>query len=120
MKTQSFPCKTVGSRLAIRRVKPAKQNTVPSKARSFAGWCCNTFYPKDFAGSETLAFYTATLKKRYNVFSWYYGSSSKLSSHAPGPNLSARIVKRRWLSLGLSNLTGNPDKHLSLIHISEP
>src|SRR5664280_1050582 len=85
VKTQSFLCKTVGSRLAIRIVKPAKRNTAPSRARSFAGWCCNTFYLKVFAESETLAFYTATLKKRYNSFSWYYRSSSKLSSHAPGP-----------------------------------
>ena len=125
VKNQSFPCKTVGWRLAIRRVKPAKQNTVPSKARSFAGWCCNTFYPKDFAESETLDFYTATQKKHYTLFSWHYASSSKLSSHAPGRNLSARIVNRRWISLVLFNLTGNPDKcfwvnNLPFTWIEEP
>jgi len=63
--------KTATSPLSMWKAVPAKPAIARSKAKTSCGSCCNTFYPKAFAGSETMAFCMETPKSCYRSFSWF-------------------------------------------------
>ena len=50
---------------------PAKPAIARSKAKTSYGSCCNTFYPKAFVGSETMAFCMVTPKSCCRSFRWF-------------------------------------------------
>jgi hypothetical protein len=65
------------------------------KGEEFCWLVFNTFCPMNFAGSETSAFYTATLKHATPRSVGIAGYGKKSLSHASSPNLNAHIVSRR-------------------------
>ncbi len=71
VKTISSPIKMAMSPLNTSKAVPAKPATAPSKAKTSCGLSCNMFYPKAFAGSETMAFCMATPKSCCPWFSWF-------------------------------------------------
>ena len=71
VKTISFPVKTATSPLSMWKAVPAKPAIARSKAKTSYGSCCNTFYPKAFVGSETMAFCMVTPKNCCRSFRWF-------------------------------------------------